>query len=126
MELVATGWCTRKCLSFDKTIRNFTSGDLGILLVAIQLRVTRLKKKIGRMGSMILVSQGLVLFQGMDVQFKGKYMLHYSRGVKQQQGFTTGAAFFVYNVRSFTFEMLHDGLVVIMPEILINSQEESI
>ena len=70
MELVPTGWCTRKWLNFDKTIRNFSSGDLGILLVAIQLRVTRLKKKIGRMGSMILVSQELVLFQGMNVKRK--------------------------------------------------------
>ena len=35
-------------IGFDQTIRNFTSGDLGISLVVIQLRVTRLKKKIGR------------------------------------------------------------------------------
>ena len=41
-------------------------------------------------------------------------------GVKRRQGFTKGAAFYVYNVISFTFEMLHDGLVVIMPEILIS------
>ena len=56
----------------------------------------------------------------MDVQFKGKNMLHYSRGVKRQQGFTTGAAFYVYNVISFIFEMVHHGLVVIMPEIQIS------
>ena len=62
MELVAADWCTRKRLSFDQTIRNFTSGDLGIPLVVIQLRVTRLKKKIGRMRSMILAPQELVLF----------------------------------------------------------------
>ena len=55
MELVAADWCTRKWLSFDQTIRNFTYGDLGIPLVVIQLRVTRLKKKTGRIGSMILV-----------------------------------------------------------------------
>ena len=55
MELVATGWCTRKWLSVDQTVRNFTFGDLGILLVVIQLGVTRLKKKMGKMGSMILV-----------------------------------------------------------------------
>ena len=36
-------------------------------------------------------------------------MLHYSRGVKRQQGFTTGAAFYVYNVISFIFEMVHHG-----------------
>ena len=44
MELVATDWCTRKWLRFDQTIRNLTSGDLGIPLVVIQLGVTRLKK----------------------------------------------------------------------------------
>ena len=55
MELEHASWCTRKWLNFDQTKRNFTSGELGIPLVVIQLRVTRLKKKIGRMGSMILV-----------------------------------------------------------------------
>ena len=44
MELVAPGWCTRKWLKFDQTIRNLTSGDLGIPLVVIQLGVTGLKK----------------------------------------------------------------------------------
>ena len=62
MKLVTSGWCTRKWLSFDQTIRNFTFGDLGISLVVIQLGVTRLKKKIGRIWSMILVPQELVLF----------------------------------------------------------------
>ena len=47
-------------------------------------------------------------------------MLHYSRGVKRQQGFTTGAVFYVYNVISFNFEMVHHGLVVMMPEFLIS------
>ena len=42
MELVAAVWCTRKWLSFDQTIRNFTSGDLGIPLLVTQLGVTRL------------------------------------------------------------------------------------
>ena len=51
---------------------------------------------------------------------KGKNLLHYSRGVKSQQGFTTRAAFYVYNVISFNFKMVHHGLVVIMPEILIS------
>ena len=55
-----------------------------------------------------------MLFYEMDVQFKGKNMLPYSRGVKRQQGFTTGAAFYVYNVLSFNFEMVHHVLVVIM------------
>ena len=54
------------------------------------------------------------------MQFKGKNMLHYSRGVKRQQDFTTGAAFYVYNVISFIFEMVYDSLVVIMPEIQIS------
>ena len=45
----------------------------------------------------------------MDVQFKGKNMLHYSRGVRRQQGFTAGAAFYVYNVISLIFEMVHRG-----------------
>ena len=54
------------------------------------------------------------------MQLNGKNMLHYSRGVKRQQGFTTGAAFYVHNVISFTLEMVHHGLVVIMPEIQIS------
>ena len=28
MGLVAAGWCTRKWLRFDRTIRNLTSGDM--------------------------------------------------------------------------------------------------
>ena len=55
MELVAVDWCTRKWLSFDQTIRNFTSGDLEILLVVTQLGLTRFKKKMERTGSRILV-----------------------------------------------------------------------
>ena len=54
------------------------------------------------------------------MQFKGKCESHYSRGVKGQQGFTTGAAFYVYNVISFNFEMVHHGLVATMPEVLIS------
>ena len=46
MELVAARWCSRKWLRFDQTIRNLTSGDLGILLVVIQLGVNRLKKSV--------------------------------------------------------------------------------
>ena len=44
MEFVAAGWCTRKWLRLYETIRNLTSGDLGILLVVIRLGVTGLKK----------------------------------------------------------------------------------
>ena len=44
MELVAVNWCTRKCLRFNQTLKNFTSGDLGILFVLIQLGVTGLKQ----------------------------------------------------------------------------------
>ena len=56
------------------------------------------------------------------MQFSKKNMLHYSRGVKRQQDFTTGAAFYVYNVISFIFEMMiHHGLVVIIPEVQISN-----
>ena len=44
IEFVSTGCLTRKWLRFDQTIRNLTSGDLGILLVVIRLGVTRRKK----------------------------------------------------------------------------------
>ena len=44
MELVAVGWCTRMWLRLYQTIRNLSSGDLGIPLVVIRLGVTRLKK----------------------------------------------------------------------------------
>ena len=47
-------------------------------------------------------------------------MLHDYRVVKRQQGFTTKTAFYVYNVISFNFEMVHHGLVVMMPEFLIS------
>ena len=36
--------CKLMWLRLDQTMRNLTSGDLGILLVVIQLRVTGLKK----------------------------------------------------------------------------------
>ena len=44
MEFVAAGWCTRKWLRFHQTIRNLTSGDLGVLLLVIRLGLTGLKK----------------------------------------------------------------------------------
>ena len=44
MKIVGKGWCTRKWLRLYQTIRNITSGDLGILLVVIRLGVTGLKK----------------------------------------------------------------------------------
>ena len=44
MEFVAAGWCTGKWLRPYQTIRNLTSGDIGIPLAVIQLRVTKLKK----------------------------------------------------------------------------------
>ena len=31
MEWVAAGWCTSKGLRLDQTIRNLTSGDLGVI-----------------------------------------------------------------------------------------------
>ena len=52
------------------------------------------------------VGIGAILGNGCAIQ--GKNILHYSRGVKQQQGFTTGAAFYVY-VISFIFKMVHHG-----------------
>ena len=36
--------CRLMWLRLDQTMRNLTSGDLGILLVVIQLRVTGMKK----------------------------------------------------------------------------------
>ena len=44
MEFVVAGSCTRKWLRFDQTIRNLTSGDLGIPLVVIRPGVIGLKK----------------------------------------------------------------------------------
>ena len=44
MEFVAASCCTRQWLRLYQTIRNLTSGDLGILLVVIRSGVTRLKK----------------------------------------------------------------------------------
>ena len=44
MEFIAAGWCTRKWLKLDQTIRNLTSGDLGILPEMMQLGVYGLKK----------------------------------------------------------------------------------
>ena len=44
MELVAANLRTRKWLRLYETVRNLTSGDLGIPLVLIRLGVTGLKK----------------------------------------------------------------------------------
>ena len=44
MQFVATGCCPRKWLRFNQTMRNLTSGDLGILVTVSRLGVTRLKK----------------------------------------------------------------------------------
>ena len=38
-QQVAAGWLIRKWLRFDQTVRNFTSGDLGIPFVVNQLGV---------------------------------------------------------------------------------------
>ena len=40
MELVATGWCTEKCLRLDRSIGDLTCGDLEFPLVVIRLGVT--------------------------------------------------------------------------------------
>ena len=58
----------------------------------------------------------LVLFWGKDVEFKGKIMLHYFRGVKRQQDFTAGVGFNVYNVIGLTTEADLNGVVVNEPE----------
>ena len=47
MESVAASWCTTKWVRFNQTVRNLTSGDLGILLVVILLGVTKLRKSRG-------------------------------------------------------------------------------
>ena len=44
MEFAVAGCCTRNWLRFNQTIRNFTSGDLGIPLKVSRLGVTDLKK----------------------------------------------------------------------------------
>ena len=44
MEFIAAGWCTRKWLRLDQTIRNLTSGDLGIPPEMMQLEACGLKK----------------------------------------------------------------------------------
>ena len=44
MKFVVAGWCARKWFRINQATRNLISGDFGILLVAIQLGVTRLKK----------------------------------------------------------------------------------
>ena len=49
---------------------------------------------------MVLVQWQLMLFKGMIVESKAKITLHYSRGVKRQQGFTAGVEFYVQNVIS--------------------------
>ena len=36
MEYLAVGWCRRKWLRLYETIRNLTSGEIGILLVVIR------------------------------------------------------------------------------------------
>ena len=43
MELMAASWCTRKWSRLCQTIRNITSGDMGIWIVVTRLGVTRLK-----------------------------------------------------------------------------------
>ena len=71
-------------------------------------------------GEYDFITVGIGAILGIDVQFKGKNMFHYSRGVKRQQGFTTGAEFYVHNGISFIFKIVPHGLVAIMPEIQIS------
>ena len=44
MEFMAAGWCTGKWLRLYQTIRNLTSGDVGIPLVVIRPGVAGWKK----------------------------------------------------------------------------------
>ena len=44
MQFLAAGWCTGNWLRLNQTIRNLTSGEMGILLVVTPSGVTRLKK----------------------------------------------------------------------------------
>ena len=86
IELVAADRCTRKWLRFDQTIRNLTSGDLGIPLVVNQLERPRLEKtsciswtclrECGRRGNAIqcverLLMIGLMLM--MLMSYSGEY-----------------------------------------------------
>ena len=43
MGIVAVGWCARRWLRFHQTIRNLTSGHLGVPLVVSRLGLTRLE-----------------------------------------------------------------------------------
>ena len=54
------------------------------------------------------------------MEFKGHFMLHYSRGVKRQQGFTTGVEFYPYNILGLSPRMDHNGVVVNTPETQFN------
>ena len=70
---------------------------------------------------MILVRMNWCYSREWICNSRGKICWIYCKGVKRQQGFTTGAAFYVYNVISFNLKMVHhDGLVVIISEILIS------
>ena len=53
----------------------------------------------------------------MCVEFKGKITLHYSRGVKSQQGFTTAIGFYVYNVSGEEDSMDHNGVEINVSDI---------
>ena len=66
---------------------------------------------------------GIIAILGNVCAIQGKKYAGLLQGVKRQQGFTTGAEFYVYNVISFIFEMVHHGLVVIMSEIQINDSK---
>ena len=53
-----------------------------------------------------------MLFQGMDMEFKDKSMLHCFGEVKCKQGFTTGIWYYLYNALGLTVSMCISGLMV--------------
>ena len=57
----------------------------------------------------------------MGVEFKGKIMFHYPRGVKRQQGFTTAVGFYVY-VMGQPIGIGPNGVVVDQPEFQSSGQ----
>ena len=59
----------------------------------------------------------LMLFYGMDIEFKGKIMLYRFREVKCLQGITTGVWYWVYNVSGQSIWLYISGLMDSKPEL---------
>ena len=67
MELVATGWCTRKWLSVDQTVRNFTFGDLGD-----SARSNQIEKENGENGEYDFSAVGIAAILGNGCAIQGQ------------------------------------------------------